>query len=105
MGFTYPAALVDAHVIEQAGLRGHELGLVVGQLGDLRVLLLDGGRLAVQLLGQAVSYYRKRGRRALRLRVSPDNAAALKFYADAGFAETLREDGSFGPVVTMCMDI
>ena len=40
-----------------------------------------GYHLAVQLLGQAVSYYRALGRDTLRLRVSEKNTRALKFYS------------------------
>ena len=95
---------VPCGMLELAEKSGAEEGY-----GHISLIYLEkefrGKGLAIQLVGQAVSYYRRRGRKALRLRVAPDNAAALKFYNEAGFAETLREEGSFGTVVTMCKDI
>lgn len=48
--------------------------------------------LGVQLVGQAVSFYRPLGRSALRLRCSPTNQAALGFYGKYGFVQA-GEDG------------
>ncbi len=39
-----------------------------------------GRRFAVQLLGQAISFYRSLGRTKLKLRVFPQNSSAIKFY-------------------------
>lgn len=47
----------------------------------------------VQVLARAISFYGGLGRRALRLNVAEDNAAALAFYKRWGF-ETLGRDGS-----------
>jgi probable phosphoglycerate mutase len=44
-----------------------------------------GRGLAVQLLGQAVSFYRRLGRKYLKLRVSPDNKRAISFYEKNDF--------------------
>ncbi len=44
-------------------------------------------KLGVQLLGQAVSTYRRLGRSWLRLRCAPDNDAAQHFYRKYGFAK------------------
>lgn len=47
--------------------------------------------LGIQLLGQAVSDYRAKGRQFLRLRCAPENAPARKFYADHGFYQAGQE--------------
>lgn len=44
--------------------------------------------LGVQMLGQAVSAYRKLGRRTLRLRCAPDNHIARHFYSSLDFVKT-----------------
>lgn len=46
-----------------------------------------GKRLAVQLLGQAVSFYRRLGRKYLKLYVSPTNHRAIRFYKKNDFIE------------------
>jgi probable phosphoglycerate mutase len=46
-----------------------------------------GKRLAVQLLGQAVSFYRALGRKYLKLYVAPDNHRAIQFYKKNDFVE------------------
>lgn len=51
--------------------------------------------LGVQLLGQAVSFYRGLGRTSLRLRCAPDGAAR-KFYEKHGFLKTA--EGQIGPL-------
>ncbi len=64
-----------------------------------------GRELGAQLIGQAVSVYRKLGRRALHLRVAESNKAARRFYAKLGFAVTAREEGMFGQLLVMKLDI
>ena len=44
-----------------------------------------GQGLGIQLIGQAVSFFRPRGRTRLQLRVSPENRTALAFYHRYGF--------------------
>jgi len=44
-----------------------------------------GHHFAVQLLGQAVSFYRRIGRKFLKLRVSPQNERAIAFYKKNDF--------------------
>lgn len=51
--------------------------------------------LGVQLLGQAVSFYRRLGRTSLRLRCAP-NGTARRFYEKQGFLKTA--EGQIGPV-------
>lgn len=51
-----------------------------------------GKRLAVQLLGQAISVYRKLGRKFLKLYVSPGNHRAIDFYKKNDFY-----DDGYGP--------
>lgn len=61
--------------------------------------------LGVQLLGQAVATYRDLGRRILRLRCSPENDRALRFYERFGFRKTGREAGSLGELDVLEMPI
>ena len=57
--------------------------------------------LGVQLLGQAVSAFRARGRQYLRLRRAPENARARKFYQSHGFYKVGEEPGGIGHLDTM----
>ena len=57
--------------------------------------------LGVQLLGQAVSYYRRLGRKFLRLHVSDTNITAIKFYKFWGFSVAATEPDSFGECYVM----
>ena len=43
--------------------------------------------LGIQLIGQAVATFRPMGRTKLRLRCSPDNALAQRFYLRNGFTD------------------
>jgi probable phosphoglycerate mutase len=61
--------------------------------------------LGVQLLGQAVSTYRKQGRNRLRLRCSPDNLPAQGFYKKCGFYKVGWADNSNVPLELLDMDI
>ena len=61
--------------------------------------------LGVQLLGAAVSYYRAKGRKKLRLRVSEKNETALDFYRRWGFTEEGREQGLYGVSLVMTKEI
>ena len=58
----------------------------------------------IQLIGTAVTWYRDRGRRALRLTVAPENPA-VGFYEKAGFVPVDREDGALGRLLVMEMAI
>ena len=55
----------------------------------------------IQLLGRAIVHYEALGRRALRLHVADDNAAALAFYRCYGFDELSSEPGSNGRLLLM----
>ena len=57
-----------------------------------------GQRLGVQLIGQAVSFYRPLGRERLRLRCAPYNSRAQHFYAKYGFQKIGEEQGSRVPL-------
>ncbi len=57
--------------------------------------------IGVQLLGQAVSTYRKLGRTALRLRCAPENTVAQHFYQKHGFHKVGEEQGSAVPLDIM----
>lgn len=57
--------------------------------------------LGVQLIGQAVSLSRPKGKTALRLRVAPENAGAVRFYEKYGFKKTGEEPGLVGPLYIM----
>lgn len=83
----------------EAMLGGERVGLVqlavnrdaskgVGYIPFLYLLpKFRGLGLGIQLIGQAVSFFRPRGRNCLQLRVSPENAPALAFYRRYGFRE------------------
>lgn len=62
---------------------------------------MRGQNMGVQLVGHAVSVYRKLGRKALRLHVSQDNARALAFYERLGFQCIATESGSTAPLKLM----
>lgn len=57
--------------------------------------------LGAQLLGQAVSACRTRGRKVLRLRCAPENERARKFYLSHGFYKVGEEPGGIGHLDTM----
>lgn len=61
--------------------------------------------LGVQLLGQAVATYRALGRSRLRLRCSPENDRALRFYERYGFHKIGREAGGLGELDVLEMPI
>ena len=54
--------------------------------------------LGIQLIGQAVSFFRPLGRDKLRLRCAPYNAHAQHFYAKYGFVKVGEEQGSRVPL-------
>ena len=54
--------------------------------------------LGIQLLGQAVSTFRRQGRTKLRLRCAPDNTPAQGFYRKYGFYKVGRADNSTIPL-------
>ncbi|SMC77381.1 bifunctional histidine phosphatase family protein/GNAT family N-acetyltransferase [Papillibacter cinnamivorans] len=60
-----------------------------------------GAGLGVQLIGQAVSMSRPRGKSILRLRVAPENARAVRFYEKYGFRKTGEEAGLVGTLYVM----
>ena len=64
-----------------------------------------GRRLGVQLIGHAVSYFRRQGRRSLRLHVAYDNENAAGFYEHIGFRDIGTAQGARGPLHLMEMDI
>lgn len=77
--------------------------------GHIALLFLEreyrGKGLGVQLLGEAISYYRKRGRRQLRLRVTETNLPAIRFYETWGFRMADTEPDSFGETYVMVRDL
>ncbi len=64
-----------------------------------------GHNMGVQLIGHAVSVYRKLGRQSLRLHVSEDNKSALAFYEKFGFRHIGTESGSLCPLKLMEMKL
>lgn len=64
-----------------------------------------GRGLGVQLLGRAIVKYRRLGRRAIRLQVAEDNAAALAFYRRCGFTALSWTPGSSGRLWLMEKDL
>ncbi len=65
-----------------------------GYIKFLSIFPEDRGRgLGVQLIGEAVSRYRRAGRDRLRLCCPADNEGAQRFFQRYGFRKTGREDG------------
>ncbi len=62
-------------------------------------------RLGIQLIGHASSYFRGKGRSALRLHVAQDNQNAVGFYEHIGFRRIGRSEGVAGLLYQMEMDI
>lgn len=61
--------------------------------------------LGIQLIGHAVSFYRRLGRSKLQLSVAPTNEHALAFYDKFGFTQVKRQRGRFGHLLLMEKDI
>ena len=57
--------------------------------------------LGVQLLGHAVSVFRRLGRSAIRLSVYPGNEGAVSFYSAYGFVKVAETEGVFGMLDVM----
>ena len=93
-----------AGIIELDPNRGAEDGA-----GWISLVYLEPGargrRLGVQLIGHAVSFFRREGRRSLRLHVAYDNESAFGFYEHIGFRDVGRTRGALGPLHLMEMDI
>lgn len=91
-------------VIELDPDRGAEVGA-----GWISLVYLEpearGRRLGVQLIGHAVSFFRRQGRSSLRLHVAYDNENAVGFYEHIGFRDIGTAQGALGPLHLMEMDI
>ena len=91
-------------VIELDPDRGADVGA-----GWISLVYLEpdarGRRLGVQLIGHAVSFFRRQGRSALRLHVAYDNENAAGFYGHIGFRNIGTAEGVRGPLHLMEMDI
>ena len=61
--------------------------------------------LGIQLIGHAISFYRKRGRTRLQLSVAPTNENALGFYYKYGFVQAKKHRGLFGRLLLLEKDI
>lgn len=61
--------------------------------------------LGVQLVGHAVSVFRRLGRQSLRLHVSEENRAAISFYKKLGFAQIGEDEGVRAPLYLMELPI
>lgn len=57
--------------------------------------------LGIQLIGHAVSFYRKRGRNRLQLSVAPTNENAIAFYEKYGFRAVGKSKGRYGKLILM----
>ncbi len=57
--------------------------------------------MGAQLIGQAVSHFRKEGRKALRLCVAYENQPAVRFYEKHGFRQVGERSGYFGMLKLM----
>ncbi|MCD7769927.1 MAG: bifunctional histidine phosphatase family protein/GNAT family N-acetyltransferase [Oscillospiraceae bacterium] len=93
-----------AGLIELDPLRGVE-----EEAGWISLLYVEpeyrGMRLGAQLIGHAVSHFRRQGRKRLRLHVSQTNTAAIGFYDAIGFQQIGVTDGVGGALYLMDMDI
>lgn len=73
--------------------------------GHISLISLDedycGQGLGIQALGEAVSFYRRHERAAVKLNVWQGNERARRFYAEVGFQKTGEEAGIFGPLDVM----
>ena len=91
-------------IVELDPDRGKEDGA-----GWISLLYLEpamrGRRLGSQLVGHAVSVFRREGRRCLRLHVSQDNETAVGFYRHTGFRAVEECRGVGGMLYLMEMDI
>lgn len=94
------AESVPCGMLELSPQKGAEVGA-----GHITLLFLEkdyrGRGLGVQLIGQAVSYYRRLGRRFLRLQVAEPNDTAVEFYKRWGFTVAGTEPGTFGDTFVM----
>jgi probable phosphoglycerate mutase len=61
--------------------------------------------LGVQLLGEAVSVYRKLNRERLLLRCAPDNYPAIRFYLKHGFKKIGSDPGVRKPLYVLSKSI
>lgn len=66
---------------------------------------MRGLRLGIQLVGHAVSYFRKKGRQSIRLHVSQTNEEAIGFYRHNGFVTIGETEGVGGMLWLMELDI
>ena len=93
-----------AGVIQLDPDRGAEEGA-----GWISLLYVDprfrGRRLGIQLVGHAVSYFRRAGRTVLRLHTADDNKNALGFYEHNGFRSLETVAGAAGQLHLMEADI
>ena len=93
-----------AGIIELDPDRGADIGA-----GWVSLVYLEpsmrGRRLGVQLIGHAVSVFRREGRSCLRLHVAQDNENAIGFYRSLGFRPVGESQGVGGPLYLMEMDI
>ena len=61
--------------------------------------------IGIQLIGHAVSFYRKLNRDKLQLSVAPTNEKALGFYYKYGFTQARKHKGMFGSLLLLEKDI
>ena len=62
-------------------------------------------QLGVQLIGHAVSVFRRLGRKHIRLSVFEENTGAIRFYEEYGFRKIGETEGVFGTLNIMEKDI
>jgi ribosomal-protein-alanine N-acetyltransferase len=72
-------------------VRGYVITRTIGEVSDLQRIAVDAayqrGGVASQLLAAAIVGAREAGAERMLLEVADDNEAALRFYAQRGFAE------------------
>ncbi len=101
-----PDALCDAMLGDQpVGLLQLDLRWRWGHISFLYLAPEYRGKgFGTQLLGQAVSVFRRLGKTRLRLHVSPRNEAALAFYRGQGFRTCGSVTGAFGELLVLELD-
>lgn len=93
-----------AGMIQLSPRRGEAEG--IGGISFLYLLPeYRGERMGIQMVGQAASFFRARGRTRLRLCVSPRNQQALGLYRAAGFQAAGWTPGKFDDLILMEKEI
>lgn len=95
----YPEALMKAMVMDMAaGVVELDPDRCAGEgAGWITLVYMRpeyrGRRMGIQLIGHAAAFYRKLGRKSVRLNVAKDNVRAIRFYETYGFQTIGEQQG------------